>query len=70
MGVDTQDCMQVARLVGLKTFVNEFFAYEELSKLISNRVNGIEPSLAVRNLCKTSHRPRTTGQNVSPFLSQ
>ncbi|KAJ8026184.1 Solute carrier family 28 member 3 [Holothuria leucospilota] len=49
MGVDFQDCREVARLVGLKTFVNEFLAYEELSTLIRNRVNGIGPSLSIRS---------------------
>ncbi|KAJ8032415.1 Solute carrier family 28 member 3 [Holothuria leucospilota] len=55
MGVDPQDCREVARLVGIKTFVNEFFAYEELSTLISNRVNGLEPSLSVRSEVVTTY---------------
>jgi len=37
MGVAWDDCFQVAELLGVKTFVNEFAAYEQLSKLITNR---------------------------------
>lgn len=31
MGVDGEDCDEVARLLGLKIFANEFVAYEELA---------------------------------------
>ena len=37
MGVNIEDCRKVAQLIGIKTFLNEFIAYEDLSKLISNR---------------------------------
>ena len=37
MGVAWDDCFEVAELLGIKTFVNEFAAYEQLSKLIKNR---------------------------------
>ena len=37
MGVAWDDCFQVAELLGVKTFLNEFAAYEQLSKLITNR---------------------------------
>lgn len=33
MGVEWNECSQVARLIGLKTVVNEFVAYSELNKL-------------------------------------
>ena len=35
MGVETDDCRRVAELIGLKTFLNEFVAYDELGKLIT-----------------------------------
>ncbi|XP_065057044.1 solute carrier family 28 member 3-like isoform X2 [Rhopilema esculentum] len=37
MGVAWDDCFVVAELLGIKTFVNEFVAYEKLSELIKNR---------------------------------
>lgn len=37
MGVHIKDCRKVGRLVGVKTFINEFVAFEELGKLIKNR---------------------------------
>ena len=38
MGVRWEDAGQVAELIALKTFLNEFVAYEKLSELINNRV--------------------------------
>ncbi|XP_048733363.2 solute carrier family 28 member 3-like isoform X2 [Ostrea edulis] len=32
MGVESRDCCVVARMVGIKTFINEFLAYEDLGK--------------------------------------
>ena len=40
MGVVPEDCLQVGRLIGLKTFLNEFVAYVDLSVLTTNRVGG------------------------------
>lgn len=37
MGVDVEDCRTVAGLIGTKTFLNEFIAYEELGVLIGNQ---------------------------------
>ena len=37
MGVQWKDCGAVAELLGIKTFLNEFIAYEQLGKLIENR---------------------------------
>ncbi|KAK0054280.1 solute carrier family 28 member 3 [Biomphalaria pfeifferi] len=37
MGTEPDDCRQVAELVGVKTFTNEFIAYQKLSVLIKNR---------------------------------
>ena len=37
MGVEPRDCRHVAELIGIKTFLNEFIAYIDLSKLIKNR---------------------------------
>ena len=36
MGVDNSDCRKVAELIGFKVFINEFVAYTELGKLITN----------------------------------
>lgn len=57
MGVDWQDSFMVAKLIGYKTFFNEFVAYEHLSKLISLRkeagpkfVNGVQQYMSVSKL--------------------
>lgn len=46
MGVPSVDCEKVARLVGLKTVVNEFAAYQRLGELVKN--NQISPRAEVR----------------------
>lgn len=38
MGTKPADCRKVAELIGVKTFTNEFVAYERLSVLLNNRV--------------------------------
>ena len=38
MGVHIGDCGRVAELIGTKTFINEFVAYDALGILIQNRV--------------------------------
>ena len=56
MGVEWKDCGQVARLIGLKTIVNEFVAYAELSKLM--RVEAISQrsiTIATFALCGFSN---------------
>ncbi|XP_078423898.1 solute carrier family 28 member 3-like isoform X2 [Cetorhinus maximus] len=40
MGVDWNDSFMVAELLGVKTFFNEFVAYERLSVLIARRIEG------------------------------
>lgn len=37
MGTTPSDCRSLGRLIGLKTFTNEFVAYDELSKIIKNK---------------------------------
>lgn len=37
MGVESEDCKSVAKLVGFKVFVNEFVAYTKLGTVISFR---------------------------------
>ncbi|KAI3388807.1 hypothetical protein SNEBB_002177 [Seison nebaliae] len=39
MGVPPKDCLIVGKLAGIKTFANEFVAYQELGKLITKRKN-------------------------------
>ncbi|ROL43206.1 Sodium/nucleoside cotransporter 1 [Anabarilius grahami] len=41
MGIPYDDSFKVAELIGTKLFLNEFIAYEKLSELKSNRLNGI-----------------------------
>ena len=50
MGVQWEDCQKVARLLGTKTFINEFIAYERLSELIHNRKNCDGPSISVSDI--------------------
>ncbi|XP_045196631.2 solute carrier family 28 member 3-like [Mercenaria mercenaria] len=38
IGVAPDDCRIVARMVGIKTFINEFLAYEDLGKVRRNRL--------------------------------
>ncbi|KAM5328933.1 solute carrier family 28 member 3 isoform 2-T2 [Glossophaga mutica] len=56
MGVDWQDSFIVAKLLGYKTFFNEFVAYEHLSKMINLRkeagpkfVNGVQQYMSIRS---------------------
>lgn len=37
MGTSIRDCRSVARLIGLKTFTNEFVAYDQLGGIIKNK---------------------------------
>ena len=48
MGVEWADCRLVAELIGIKTFVNEFVAYDKLATFIDNRETGAGPTLSVR----------------------
>ena len=36
MGVHPSDCLIAGRMVGIKTFINEFLAYEDLGIVIKN----------------------------------
>ncbi len=40
MGVPSEDCESVARLLGLKTIVNEFAAYQRLGDMVANNQIG------------------------------
>lgn len=42
MGVPYDESFTVAELIGTKLFLNEFVAYEQLSILKKNRLNGLE----------------------------
>jgi pyrimidine nucleoside transport protein len=37
MGVSIEDCLSVGKLIGLKTFINEFVAYKDLGDVIKFR---------------------------------
>ncbi|XP_038606611.1 sodium/nucleoside cotransporter 2-like [Tachyglossus aculeatus] len=42
MGVDWADCPMVAELMGVKFFLNEFVAYEQLSRYKNKRLSGVD----------------------------
>ncbi|XP_028734570.1 sodium/nucleoside cotransporter 2 [Peromyscus leucopus] len=42
MGVEWADCPLVAEIVGVKFFINEFVAYQQLSQYKSQRLSGVE----------------------------
>ena len=50
LGVEWKDCRQVAELIGIKSILNEFIGYNQLSQLINNRINGVSPSISVSTL--------------------
>uniref|UniRef100_A0A8D0CIT2 Sodium/nucleoside cotransporter n=1 Tax=Scleropages formosus TaxID=113540 RepID=A0A8D0CIT2_SCLFO len=43
MGIPYEESFVAAELIGTKLFLNEFLAYERLSKLKNNRLNGLPP---------------------------
>lgn len=42
MGIPYKESFTVAKLLGIKLFLNEFVAYEQLSELKANRLNGLD----------------------------
>ena len=50
MGVEWADCGIVGELIGIKSFLNEFLAYGELSTYLDNRKNCTGRMLAVRRV--------------------
>uniref|UniRef100_A0A671DV46 Solute carrier family 28 member 2 n=1 Tax=Rhinolophus ferrumequinum TaxID=59479 RepID=A0A671DV46_RHIFE len=42
MGVEWADCPMVAEMVGIKFFINEFVAYQQLSQYKDKRLSGVE----------------------------
>ncbi|KAM9644882.1 sodium/nucleoside cotransporter 2 [Trichechus inunguis] len=42
MGIEWADCPVVAEMVGIKVFVNEFVAYQQLSQYKHKRLSGVE----------------------------
>lgn len=42
MGVEWADCPLVAEIVGVKFFINEFVAYQQLSQYKNKRLSGVE----------------------------
>jgi pyrimidine nucleoside transport protein len=47
MGVEWKECDDVARLIGLKTIVNEFVAYEQLGKLKFGKKLSVRENLVI-----------------------
>lgn len=42
MGVEWDDSFEVAKLLGVKTFLNEFIAYKRFAQIITNRVQNLD----------------------------
>ncbi len=51
IGVPWEDCPLVAELIGIKTILNEFVAFADLSVYIENRKNGTAPFISVSGQC-------------------
>jgi len=58
MGVSWEDSFVVAELIGIKTILNEFVAYQKLSELIKRRkaggpeyVNNVKQYISVSLIC-------------------
>ncbi|GLH02199.1 Sodium/nucleoside cotransporter [Gryllus bimaculatus] len=69
MGVQVEHCSDVARVVALKTVVNEFVAYEELGKLIDARkICGRSEVIATYALCGFSN-PSSIGIVIGALSS-
>lgn len=41
MGIPYEESFIIAELIGTKLFLNEFVAYEKLSEMKNNRLNGL-----------------------------
>lgn len=54
MGIPYDESFIVAELIGTKLFLNEFIAYEKLSELKNNRLNGLLESGPNRNWISVS----------------
>lgn len=37
MGTESADCFKVARMIGIKTFLNEYVAYIDLGEIVNNK---------------------------------
>lgn len=69
MGVPTAQCMIVAKLVALKTVVNEFVAYEELGRLMkAGEIFGRSEVIATYALCGFSN-PSSIGILIGALSS-
>ena len=67
MGVDIDDCRKVASLVGIKTMINEFVAYDELGKIITTTVRKASgPCLNIKTLFPRYGDPYT-GKTTSLY---
>jgi nucleoside permease NupC len=57
MGVEWDECEEVARLVGIKTLVNEFVAYQQMGESIRAGLLSVSNSLpAIACLWEAAHR--------------
>jgi pyrimidine nucleoside transport protein len=43
MGVDTSDCREVAKLLGIKIFTSEVLAYQELGRSVAAGMLNVSP---------------------------
>lgn len=67
MGVAWEDCPVVAELLGIKLFLNEFVAYQELSQYKQRRLAGAEEWLGDKKQWISVSVPSLPG---SPGLAQ
>lgn len=52
LGIEFDDCSEIAQLIGLKMIINEFVAYQELSKLIAaESISKRSETIATYALC-------------------
>ncbi|PNF32372.1 hypothetical protein B7P43_G10102 [Cryptotermes secundus] len=69
MGVEWKECEDVARLIGIKTIVNEFVAYEQLGKLkLANKLSQRSEMIATYALCGFSN-PGSIGISIGSLIT-
>lgn len=51
MGVEWKDAGAVAKLIGIKTFLNEFVAYDRLAEMIKRRVDCASGEILSVSVC-------------------
>lgn len=69
MGVEWKECEDVARLIGIKTIVNEFVAYQQLGELkLANKLSPRSEMIATYALCGFSN-PGSIGISIGALIT-